>query len=61
MEASSRTARWTLVCRATSSTLDGFAGVFRIAPPLTVSDAELAKGLEILDQAFEQVLAEAQV
>lgn len=38
--------------------LDGFAGVFRIAPPLTVSDEELAKGLELMDQAFGDVLAE---
>jgi 2,2-dialkylglycine decarboxylase (pyruvate) len=30
----------------------GMGGVFRIAPPLTVSDAELDLGLEILDQAL---------
>jgi 2,2-dialkylglycine decarboxylase (pyruvate) len=32
--------------------LPGMGGVFRIAPPLTVSDAELDLGLEILDQAL---------
>ena len=32
--------------------LVGMGGVFRIAPPLTVSDAELDLGLEILDQAL---------
>jgi 2,2-dialkylglycine decarboxylase (pyruvate) len=35
--------------------LPGMGGVFRIAPPLTVSDAELDLGLEILDQAFADV------
>lgn len=38
--------------------LEGFAGVFRIAPPLTVSDEELAKGLRIMDEAFADVLAQ---
>ncbi|KAM0748195.1 aminotransferase class-III [Meredithblackwellia eburnea MCA 4105] len=38
--------------------LDGFAGVFRIAPPLTISDEDLAKGLEILDKAFQNVVAD---
>ncbi len=32
--------------------LPGMGGVFRIAPPLTVSNAELDLGLEILDQAL---------
>ena len=32
--------------------LPGMGGVFRIAPPLTVSEAELDLGLEILDQAL---------
>ncbi|CAA9385657.1 MAG: Pyridoxal phosphate-dependent aminotransferase [uncultured Quadrisphaera sp.] len=32
--------------------LPGMGGVFRIAPPLTVSDGELALGLEILDEAL---------
>jgi 2,2-dialkylglycine decarboxylase (pyruvate) len=31
-------------------------GIFRIAPPLTVSDAELAAGMEILDDALAAVL-----
>ena len=30
----------------------GAGGVFRIAPPLTVTDAELDRGLEILDEAI---------
>nr|WP_205861354.1 aspartate aminotransferase family protein [Planosporangium flavigriseum] len=32
--------------------LPGMGGVFRIAPPLTVSDDEIDLGLEILDQAL---------
>jgi 2,2-dialkylglycine decarboxylase (pyruvate) len=28
-------------------------GVFRIAPPLTVSDAEIDLGLDLLGRAFE--------
>jgi 2,2-dialkylglycine decarboxylase (pyruvate) len=32
--------------------LPGMGGVFRIAPPLTVSDAELDRGLDILDHAL---------
>jgi 2,2-dialkylglycine decarboxylase (pyruvate) len=32
--------------------LPGMGGIFRIAPPLTVSDAELAAGLDILDDAL---------
>jgi 2,2-dialkylglycine decarboxylase (pyruvate) len=35
--------------------LPSMGGVFRIAPPLTVSDAELDLGLEILDHAFGDV------
>ena len=34
----------------------GLASVFRIAPPLTVSEEEIARGLEILDAAFTSVL-----
>jgi len=37
--------------------LPGMGGVFRIAPPLTVSDQELDLGLEILDQALAKVAA----
>lgn len=29
-------------------------GIFRIAPPLTVSDSELDRGLEILDVALSK-------
>jgi 2,2-dialkylglycine decarboxylase (pyruvate) len=36
--------------------LRGMGGIFRIAPPLTVSDAELAAGLDILDDALAAVL-----
>jgi 2,2-dialkylglycine decarboxylase (pyruvate) len=37
--------------------LPGMGGVLRIAPPLTVSDAEIDLGLELLERAFTQVLA----
>jgi len=33
--------------------LPGLGGVFRIAPPLTVSDAEIDLGLDLLGRAFE--------
>jgi len=36
--------------------LPGMGGVFRIAPPLTVSYEELDEGLEILDQAITEVV-----
>jgi 2,2-dialkylglycine decarboxylase (pyruvate) len=36
--------------------LPGMGGIFRIAPPLTISDAELSAGLEILDDALAAVL-----
>ena len=29
------------------------ASIFRIAPPLTISDEELTKGLDILDESIE--------
>ena len=32
--------------------MPGMGGVFRIAPPLTIDEAELDRGLEILDQAI---------
>jgi 2,2-dialkylglycine decarboxylase (pyruvate) len=35
--------------------LPGMGAVFRIAPPLTSSEAELDLGLEILDQAIAEV------
>ena len=38
--------------------LPGMGGVFRIAPPLTVSDQELDLGLEILDQALAKAAGE---
>ena len=37
--------------------LPGMGGIFRIAPPLTISDAELNSGLDILDDALAAVLA----
>jgi 2,2-dialkylglycine decarboxylase (pyruvate) len=36
--------------------LPGMGGIFRIAPPLTITDAELDAGLEILDDALSAVL-----
>lgn len=36
--------------------LPGMGGIFRIAPPLTISDAELDEGLAILDDALATVL-----
>ncbi|HBO0859725.1 aspartate aminotransferase family protein [Pseudomonas aeruginosa] len=35
--------------------LPGMGGVFRIAPPLTVSEAEIDLGLDLLDQAITRV------
>ncbi|TBU75656.1 MULTISPECIES: aspartate aminotransferase family protein [Phytopseudomonas] len=35
--------------------LPGMGGVFRIAPPLTVSEAEIDLGLDLLDQAISRV------
>ena len=35
--------------------LPGMGGVFRIAPPLTITDAELDLGVTILDQAIGDV------
>lgn len=37
--------------------LPGMGGVFRIAPPLTVSEQELDLGLDILDQALAKAVA----
>jgi 2,2-dialkylglycine decarboxylase (pyruvate) len=37
--------------------LPGMGGVFRMAPPLTVSDAELDLGLDILDRALTDMTA----
>ncbi|KAH8901359.1 PLP-dependent transferase [Thozetella sp. PMI_491] len=38
--------------------LPGMGGVFRLAPPVTVSAEEIDAGLQILNKAFETVLAE---
>ena len=35
--------------------LPGMGGTFRIAPPLTATDAEIDRGLEILDTALTDV------
>ncbi len=35
--------------------IKGFGGVFRIAPPLTISREEIDSGISILDQAFSEV------
>ncbi|KAI0423856.1 pyridoxal phosphate-dependent transferase [Xylaria sp. FL1042] len=37
--------------------LPGMGGVFRIAPPVTVTADEISKGLRILDEAFGAILA----
>jgi len=37
--------------------LPGMGGIFRIAPPLTISDGELHAGIDILDAALKHVLA----
>lgn len=39
--------------------LPGMGGIFRIAPPLTVSDAELDAGLDILEDAIATVVKES--
>ncbi len=38
--------------------LEGLAGVFRIAPPLTIGDDDIDLGLSILDEAMGSVLSE---
>jgi 2,2-dialkylglycine decarboxylase (pyruvate) len=37
--------------------LPAMGGVFRVAPPLTVSDSEIDLGLELLDRAIETAVA----
>jgi 2,2-dialkylglycine decarboxylase (pyruvate) len=37
--------------------MPGMGGVFRIAPPLTASEAEIDLGLEILDRAIADATA----
>lgn len=39
--------------------LPGMGGVFRIAPPLTITEDELAEGLDLLEASLETVLAGA--
>ena len=39
--------------------LPGMGGTFRIAPPLTTSDADIDRGLDILDTALTDVTASA--
>lgn len=39
--------------------LPQMGGVFRIAPPLTVSDAEIDQGLALMDQAIERAVSRA--
>ena len=36
--------------------LPGMGGIFRIAPPLTITEAELCTGLDVLDEALSAVL-----
>ena len=37
--------------------LPGMGGIFRIAPPLTTTEAELSLGLEMLDEALESAIS----
>jgi 2,2-dialkylglycine decarboxylase (pyruvate) len=37
--------------------LPGLGGVFRLAPPLTISDAEIDTALQILETAIERSVA----
>ena len=37
--------------------LPGMGGVFRIAPPLTISEQEIALGIEILRRALKECAA----
>ena len=39
-----------------TSTVRGGFGIFRIAPPLTVAEAEIELGLEIFDRALTKAL-----
>src|SRR6185295_16050520 len=41
--------------------LPGLGGVFRVAPPLTVSDAEIDLGLDLLGRAMETASTFAEV
>lgn len=38
--------------------LPGMGGVFRLAPPVTVTEAEIDEGLGLLEEAFGQILSE---
>ncbi|KAL2114197.1 hypothetical protein VUR80DRAFT_124 [Thermomyces stellatus] len=38
--------------------LPGMGGVFRLAPPVTVTEDEIAEGLRLLGEAFSQILKE---
>jgi hypothetical protein len=38
--------------------LPGKGGVFRLAPPVTVTQAEIEEGLALLEEAFTQIFAE---
>ena len=35
-------------------TMQSFSGVFRISPPITISESELKEGLEIMERAFAE-------
>lgn len=39
---------------ANLSTMASFGGVFRIAPPITISDEDLRLGLDIMEEAFRE-------
>lgn len=50
---------WGLSCNVVN--LPGMGGVFRLAPPVTVSAEEIEEGLRILDEAFGHVLSAATI
>lgn len=39
--------------------LPGMGGVFRIAPPLTITEDQLTEGLDLLEDSLEAVLTRA--
>ncbi|KAL1589270.1 hypothetical protein WHR41_02097 [Cladosporium halotolerans] len=41
--------------------LPGMGGVFRLAPPVTVTEEEIEEGLRILDESFAQVLTKSKL
>jgi 2,2-dialkylglycine decarboxylase (pyruvate) len=56
-ELAQRVARACLDLGMMTSTVRGGFGIFRIAPPLTIEEAEIDLGLEIFDKALAASLA----